>query len=162
MWDWHSEERTKSGYSDDALRAFRKRRWWGNVCSWELWVPAISQLSRSDAKGTKYDILKCLESDFSDSISDAVPSTDVVILDGAFIVHSLRPGETSTFQEYAEQVFVPYVIACLDILSDVYKQNSLKSSTREVRGSGMRCRVSSITKIPSNWQGFPRVDENKT
>ena len=26
----------------------------------------------------------------------------------------------------------------------------------------MRCRVTSTTKIPSNWQGFLRVDENKT
>ena len=119
-------------------------------------------------KGTKSDILKCLVGDIEDSTSDTSPYSDVVILDGAFIVQSLRPGTASTFQDYAEKVFLPYVMSWLkgvyrlDIVWDAYKLNSLKASTREIRGSGMRCRVTSTTKIPSNWQGFLRVDENKS
>ena len=37
-------------------------------------------------KGTKSEILKCLEGDIEDSTSDTCPNSDVVILDGAFIV----------------------------------------------------------------------------
>ena len=37
-------------------------------------------------RGTKSDILKCLLGDVEDSTSDTSPSSDVVILDGAFIV----------------------------------------------------------------------------
>ena len=58
-------------------------------------------------KGTKSDILKCLEGDVEDSTSPMPPSSDVVILDGAFIVQSLRPGTASTFQDYTDQVFLP-------------------------------------------------------
>ena len=61
-------------------------------------------------KGTKSDILKCLVGDIEDSTSDTSPYSDVVILDGAFIVQSLRPGTASTFQGYAEKVILPYYV----------------------------------------------------
>ena len=43
-----------------------------------------------------------------------------------------------------------------------YKPNSLKTDTREKRGSGARRRVEPTVKIPSNWKSFLRVDDNKT
>jgi hypothetical protein len=48
------------------------------------------------------------------------------------------------------------------VIFDVYYRNSLKYLTREKRGFGTRMHVTANTKIPSNWQEFLRVDENKT
>ena len=39
--------------------------------------------------------------------------------------------------------------------------DSLKAATREHRGSGIRQRVLADVKLPSNWQSFLRVNENK-
>ena len=95
------------------------------------------------------------------------PKIDVTILDRAFIVQSLRPGTTSTFEEYADHLFIPYILSCLrdvsrlDIVWDSYKTDSIKYSTRKKRGSGIRQRVTLTGKIPTNWQGFLRVDANK-
>ena len=45
---------------------------------------------------------------------------------------------------------------------DVYIPDSLKGSTRQKRGKGIRRRVAPSTQIPKNWKDFLRVDENKT
>ena len=50
----------------------------------------------------------------------------------------------------------------VDIVWDVYIQDSLKSTTRQKRGKGVRRRVASATAIPQNWKDFLRLDENKT
>jgi hypothetical protein len=49
----------------------------------------------------------------------------------------------------------------VDVVFDEYIKDSLKSATREQRGSGGRLRVMATVKTPSNWQKFLRVDENK-
>ena len=49
----------------------------------------------------------------------------------------------------------------VDLVWDVYKDDSLKKFLREKRGSGQRRKVLESTKIPKNWKGFLRVDENK-
>ena len=116
-------------------------------------------------KGTKSEIIKCLESEVPAVYTS--PKIDVTILDGAFIVQSLRPGTTSTFEEYADHLFIPYILSCLrdvsrlDIVWDSYKTDSIKYVTRKKRGSGIRQRVTLTGKIPTNWQGFLRVDANK-
>ena len=43
-----------------------------------------------------------------------------------------------------------------------YTDDSLKSSTREKRGKGIRRRVASTNTVPSYWQEFLRVPENKS
>ena len=45
---------------------------------------------------------------------------------------------------------------------DVYYPSSLKSETRSKRGRGVRRRVTSTGKVPSNWQNFLRDSDNKT
>ena len=45
---------------------------------------------------------------------------------------------------------------------DVYISDSLKGTTRQKRGKGIRRRVAPSTQIPRNWKDFLRVDENKT
>ena len=49
----------------------------------------------------------------------------------------------------------------VDIVWDTHKVDSLKSSTREKRGKGIRRRVTPSTAVPKNWQDFLRVDDNK-
>ena len=39
--------------------------------------------------------------------NDKVPVTGVVILDGAAIVNMLRPIEAKTFDDYAQNIFLP-------------------------------------------------------
>ncbi len=53
--------------------------------------------------GTKSDIVSCLENLIDiDEVSN--PKVDAVILDGAAIVHMLRPGTADTFSEYASKI----------------------------------------------------------
>jgi hypothetical protein len=80
----------------------------------------------------------------------------------------LNPKTASTFREYVAAVFIPYVTSQLqsaqriDIIWDTYKDDSLKSCTRDRRGSRARRRVALSVKIPPNWKSFLRVNENKT
>ena len=77
-------------------------------------------------------------------------------------------GTACTFAEYAQVIFLPYVLKQLnsakrvDIVWDVYREDSLKKAARENRGSGQRRKVTPTTRIPSDWKGFLRVDDNKT
>ena len=66
-------------------------------------------------KGTKAEIIKCLESEVPAVYTS--PKVDVNILDGAFIVQSLRPGTTSIFEEYADHISIPYILSCLGNVS---------------------------------------------
>ncbi|GFO25216.1 hypothetical protein PoB_005172100 [Plakobranchus ocellatus] len=80
----------------------------------------------------------------------------------------LKPIGIKTFQEYADHIFLPFIKAQLrnvtriDIVWDVYLEDSLKSTTREIRGRGIRRRVATPNAIPSNWQEFLRLADNKT
>ena len=49
---------------------------------------------------------------------------------------------------------------CVNVVWDIYK-NSLKTHTRQVRGSGNHNRVDNTTKIPTNWKNFLRCDVYK-
>ena len=96
----------------------------------------------------KADLLRCLESDLlEDNVNNRAPILDATILDGAAMVQMLNPKASRTFQEYGESVFRPA---------------SLKASTREKRGKGIRRRVAPSTVMLKNWSDFLRVNENKT
>ena len=45
---------------------------------------------------------------------------------------------------------------------DEYWKDSLKAATRSKRGKGIRSHVEGNKQIPSNWQEFLRIDENKS
>lgn len=111
--------------------------------------------------GTRADLIKCLATElFKKNTS---PTVDVTIFDGAAVVQMLNPGTSTTFQEYADQIFLPYVSSHLDVNSrldvvwDVYRPDSLKAALREKRGKGTRKRVA-----PKNWKSFLSVNDNKT
>lgn len=128
------------------------------------WPPSLSQMGQLRG-GTKADLVKCLLDASSQTVEQ--PSVDAIILDGAVVVQMLQPKAVSTFEEYFDSVVAPYIlrqledVKRLDIVWDVYKDDSLKKVTREKRGSGQRRKVLLSTRIPSDWKGFLRVDDNK-
>ena len=113
---------------------------------------------------TNLDLLSCIE-----EATNLEPPIhyDVKLLDGPAIVHSLPTKQVKTFDEYSDAVFLPWTERALrnsnrvDIVWDVYRPNSLKESTREKRGKGVRKKVSGPTKLPSNFQDFLRDSKNK-
>jgi len=110
--------------------------------------------------------MPCLEAEIV--APEISPVVDVKLLDGVAVVQMLNPGTAKTFLEYAEQVFVSYVLSQLenttriDIVWDVYQPDSLKGSTRQKRAKKVRRRVIPTAMMPKNWTDFVRVDENKT
>ena len=116
--------------------------------------------------GNKADLLSCLG--LEEVQSTCTLAVDAKLLDGAAVIQMLNRGTAQTFQQYSDLVFLPYISNQLttarrvDIVWDVYIPDSLKGSTREKRGKGVRRRVAPSTQIPKNWKDFLRVDENKT
>ena len=96
-----------------------------------------------------------------------VPNIQVSIIDGSAIVNMLQPGSAQIFLDYAQQVFLPYIVAQLqhagrvDIVWDQYFSDTLKGKTRKKRGRGVCRRVQASSTIPGNWQEFFCIDENK-
>ena len=109
-------------------------------------------------------MLKCLPQATSPV---STPPVDAVILDGAVIVQMLEPKTSCTFCEYFSIVFAPYVLKQLEnakrvnLVWDVYLDDSLKKSPRDKQGAGQRHKVMGSTRIPSDWKGFLRVDGSK-
>ena len=114
--------------------------------------------------GTNSEILDCF---IPSNLDNKKPDTTAAVRDGAMLVQMLRPGSATTIREYFTDVFEPYIMSWfdgedrVDIVWDVYSKTSLKSGTREQRGTGARRRVTLSTKVPSNWAAFLRVDLNK-
>ena len=51
---------------------------------------------------------------------------------------------------------------CIDIVFDTYKKNSLKQTTCQKRGTGIRRKVEEQSQAPTNCHSFLRIDKNKT
>ncbi len=73
---------------------------------------------------------------------------------------ALPTKEAVTFNEYSDKMFLSWTKLQLqgsdriDIVWDRYVQNSLKQSTREKRGRGVRRKVKGQTKLPTNFPDF--------
>ena len=126
--------------------------------------PSLSDFGMLHQPGTKSDLLPCLDQ----SSKTEPPSTfDCKVLDRSIIVHCLPTYNVSTFNMYADEVFIPHLerhlqdTKRLDVVWDEYIQDSLKESTREKRGKGVRRKVSGSTKIPGNWKNFLGEQMNK-
>ena len=126
--------------------------------------PSLSDFGMLYLPGTKSDLLPCL----GQSTKTEPPSTyDCKVLDGSVIVHCLPTFNVSTFNMYADKVFIPHLerhlqdTKRLDVVWDEYIQDSLKESIREKRGKGVRRKVSGSTKIPGNWKKFLGDQMNK-
>lgn len=72
------------------------------------------------------------------------------------IVHIVKKQTSKTFGEYARQNFVSYIRReyenqeRVDVVFDIYKEDSLKSYTRQDRGTGMRQKVQPNMNLPKN------------
>jgi len=123
----------------------------------------IIVIGRKIRPSAKSDLLELCEKQLLQA-----PNVDAIILDGAAVVHMLHPGMARTFQDYADTVFDSYILSQLqnangvDIVWDVYMEDSLKATTREKRGKGIQRRVASATFLPSKWKDFLHLEENKT
>ena len=96
------------------------------------------------------------------------PECEALAIDGAFLIHNLTPTSGKTFYQYAIQDVVPRIeqygskYQRTDVIFDVYVSQSLKAETRSKRGHRNRRRVTGNGKVPPNWKGFLRNEENKT
>ena len=102
------------------------------------------------------------------TVPEATPLVTAMVMDGATIAQMLVPGTSETFSDYINCVFLPYIMSQLDkvtrmdVVWDVYCPDSLKAATQEKRGTGTRKRVQPTSSIPTNWQSFLGVDDNKS
>ena len=125
--------------------------------------PSLSEFGKLYLPGTKSELMKCLE---PSQQSTPLEAFDGKVMDGAVVVHCLPTTGIKTFNEYAEEVFIPHLekqlhgTARLDVVWDTYSSQSIKESTREKRG--IRRKVSGETKLPRNWMDFLRDSSNKT
>ena len=129
----------------------------------QLHPPSLSDHGKIRAC-KKSDLIKCLKPTEESNKKDF----DCTIFDGAALIHMLKPNAVKSSQEYAEEVFVKFIqwqlqsLKRIDIVWDRYLANSIKGSAREKRGVGVKRKVSSQSKIPSNWLNFLRDPNNKT
>ena len=99
---------------------------------------------------------------------DQEPKTDVIIIDGSALGHTLPPKRSKTFEDYAPLDVLPTIHAYASkyktthIVFDVYNPASLKMETRSKRGQGGQHKVTNRIKVPSNWRNFLRHNDNKT
>ena len=128
--------------------------------------PSLSDLGKLHLPSTKSDLLKCLE---QPGMADPPLAYDCILLDGAVIVHYLSTKTVSTFNEYADKVFIPYIIKQLrdstrvDIVWDTYLLDSLKESTREKRGKGVRKKFQvKLNSQAAGWTSFTILLINKS
>ena len=90
--------------------------------------------------GIKSDLMSCVQR-LSIVPQNEMPDVDAKIVDGSVVVNMLQPKASSTFGDYAADVFLPYLIKLLrtssplDVVWDRYIEGS---STREKRGSVSR------------------------
>ena len=67
--------------------------------------PSLSDMG-DQRHGTKSDLMSCVE-------SLDMPDQDAKIVDGSVVVNMLSPKASSTFSDYAADVFLPYLIKLL-------------------------------------------------
>jgi len=87
--------------------------------------------------GKKSDLVKFLQFD-----GNPEPQYCCKVIDGAVILHALKPKGAKTFSDYANQVFIPYIkqqrCQRVDIVWDTYYPDSIKECARSKRGEGLR------------------------
>ena len=130
----------------------------------QAFPPTISNSGRLRLTSSKSKLLTCLD---TSGQQDAPAQVDCKIFDGAAIVHGLPVTTASTFDDYARKIFEPFLIRelqgtkRLDLVWDRYLTSSIKDSTRQKRGSGVRRKVAPQTRMPSNWKDFLQDSTNK-
>ena len=98
--------------------------------------------------------------------------TTCVLVDGMNVVHAIgKPTSCSTFEDLSV-IFCQSILSCfkepcirVDVVFDTYHTYTIKSGTRDRQITGKRKSHRLVgdgtTKLPSSWQNFISVDENK-
>ena len=132
----------------------------------QAFPPSLSERGQLRSSKGKSKLIPCLLKNSSQRINEH-PLVDRVLFDGRAIVNMLAPNKTGTFEDYAYDTFLPFVanrlasVKRLDIVWDCYFANSLKKTTRDIKGRGIRLKVTSNGRLPKDWKSFLRCDENK-
>ena len=102
---------------------------------------SLSDFGKLHLSNTKSELWKWFQ---SPSIQPESPACyDCRIMDGAATVHFLPTTGVATFNDYAENISIPYlqmqlqITTRIDVVWDTYLPNSLKESTQETRGKGV-------------------------
>ena len=128
--------------------------------------PALAKGGQTRS-GNKSDLAKCVQP--ADVVSSP-PEVDGAVLEGSVIVNMTKPKKNQRFQDYCRQSFYPqvkklqneYKSQRVDVVFDTYQNLSLKAATRTKRGKGIRRKVLDDSIAPTNWNGFLRLNQNKT
>ena len=93
--------------------------------------------------GAKSDLLEYLEELYE--AQECASFATCCILDGTAIVQMLKPVAAKTFQEYATEIFIPYLskslqnVSRLDVVRDTYIAGSLKCKKKTGERSSSTC-----------------------
>lgn len=117
----------------------------------------------------KADILQPLEKLMNLERNTFSDRCDVVVCDGAALIHATPPRNSRTFEGYCSQEFqrtiTGMIESCsadrIDVVWDLYFPDSLKNSLREVRGKSQRLQVTPNSPVPRNWSEFLKNNHNK-
>ena len=99
--------------------------------------------------------------------SEEVPAVDMTVIDAATFVNMNPPPGELTFREYCDELkdklsMIERAVTRMDAVFDVYKEGSLKSQTREKRGTRIRVSVREHAPVLKNFTNFMRCDASKT
>ena len=126
------------------------------------WPPSLSDNGKLRLPQSKSDLLN----NFKTCMVSANAIYDAIVVDAPAIVHSLPSDGIRNFEDYF-QVFFKWMCQKLvstnrlDIVWDRYITESLKESTREKRGTGVRTKVSGQAKFPGKFKDFLLLSNNK-
>ena len=96
--------------------------------------------------------------------SASLDDVDVVILDGAAMVHFLQPGLARSFDDYAGKVLI-YILGQeaqrVDIIWDQYRYGSIKAGVRQQQGKGVgRQRRKKCNYSKLEWISLPSREQD--
>ena len=126
---------------------------------------SISEYGKLRKCTGKSDFLKCLNEIIDPS--EEQPVTQAKIIDGAALINMNPPPSSKVFGDYCLEIKSKIEglkrngTERVDLVFDIYKENSLKFQTRQNRGQGTRIAVRETTPIPKDFQKFVRNDKNK-
>ena len=89
-------------------------------------------------QGSKSDQIGCLE-EVNQAATSPKRQVDAIIIDGAAVVHFLKPGASASFADYSRDVFCPYIssqlkeVSRVEIIWNRYYADSFKGETRAKR-----------------------------
>ncbi|CAG9762637.1 unnamed protein product [Ceutorhynchus assimilis] len=131
--------------------------------------PAIS-VSGELRTGSKSTLVSILENLCREIQQPQPTSCDAVVYDGAALVHFLKPSPTiKLFSEYRAQVKSHIEVFCknlkaerVDIAWDLYRDDSIKTTARQSRGTGARRQdLPNKGELPKKWDEYLKNSSNK-